>query len=132
MTAISANDTGLSDVNRRSLLLAGPAALAGVALPSAAAALTPSPVMALFQEWKPISVWLNGPEGEAADEVEFNGMNEARIALEDRMMAEPAHNAKDVLAKMTAYTHFGEDELMSRQHLPQVWAEAREFIGAQA
>ena len=60
--------------------------------------------------------------------VEFNQVNDQRIDLENRMMAEPEQGPADVLAKMLAWTHYGEDDLMARAHLPQVWAEARALL----
>lgn len=120
-------------MNRRCLLTAVPAVgfvglIGASAVPAVAA--TETPVMAMFREWQPIAAWLNGPEGQAASTEDFDHVNDQRIDLEDRMMNEPARSAADVLAKMTARTHFGEDEMGSAAHLPQVWAEAREMIAA--
>ena len=44
-----------------------------------------TPVMRLFREWQPLADWLNGPEGDAASQPDFDRVNAARIALEDRM-----------------------------------------------
>lgn len=115
-------------VSRRRLLAALPAA---AALPAVAAvpalASAETPVMRLFREWRPLAAWLNGPEGDAAPEADFNRVNLARLSLEDRMVAEPAQNAEDVLIKIATYTHFGEGEVP-----PQVWPEVRAMIGGAA
>lgn len=117
-----------SPFNRRALLKAAPAIAilpAVAAVPALASAETP--VMRLFREWQPLAAWLNGPEGDAAPEADFNRVNLARLALEDRMVAEPARNAEDVLIKIATYTHFGEGEVP-----PQVWPEVRALIGGVA
>lgn len=119
-------------MQRRDHLTAAPAfGFAGLLATGAVPAIaeTETPVMRMFREWQPLAAWLNGPEGQGAPEAAFNRANEQRIDLEGRMMEEPARSAADVLAKMTARTHFGEDEMMSAAHLPQVWAEARQMIG---
>lgn len=120
-------------MNRRGLLTAAPAfGFAGLLAAGAVPAIaeTETPVMRMFREWQPLAAWLNGSKGQGAPEALLNRVNDQRIDLEDQMMEEPAQSAADVLAKMTARTHFGEDEMMSAQHLPQVWAEARQMIAA--
>lgn len=116
-------------VSRRTLLSAAPAfaILPAVAVFPALAA-TETPILAMFREWVPMSAWLNGPDGQEAPAAQFDRVNAARIALEDRMMAEPAQGPMDVLAKMLARTHYGEDDLMSAALLPQVWSEARAVV----
>lgn len=114
-------------VSRRALLKAAPAfaILPAAAIPAQAA--TETPVMRLFREWRPLAAWLNGPDGAAAPEAEFNRVNLARLDLEDRMVAVPAQNAEDVLIKIATYTHFGEGEVPT-----QVWPEVRAMIGGAA
>lgn len=119
--------------NRRHLLAGVPAFGFGALIAAGAtpvAAATETPVMQMFREWQPLAAWLNSPEGQAASAEDFDRANDQRITLEDRMMEEPARSAADVLAKMTARTNFGEDEMESARAHPQFWAEARKMMAA--
>lgn len=113
-------------VNRRQILAASPAVCLGAVIRgTAAAAQAETPVMRLFREWQPIADWLNGPEGDTASQPDFHRVNAVRLALEDRMIGEPAQSATDVLAKMVAYTHYGEGDVP-----PRIWPEARALVAA--
>lgn len=131
-TALRAPGQG-NTVSRRKLLSTLPAFAilpAAAAIPALAA--TETPILAMFREWVPMTAWLNGPVSQEASEDEFERINDARIALEDRMMAEPAQGPVDVLVKMLAWTHYGEDQLLTKEHQPQLWTEARAMIGGAA
>ncbi|TGN58592.1 hypothetical protein E4L95_12335 [Paracoccus liaowanqingii] len=114
-------------MQRRDLFKAAPAALFVGALPSVAVAAQ-SPVMSLFREWQAMNEWLNGSATDGMPRRDFDKLVDARIDIEDRLMAEPAQSASDVVAKMTAYTYFGDEGLPSASRLPQVWAEAKAFM----
>lgn len=123
------NTPSLSGVNRRALLMAGPAVVAASTLPVAASAQEPSPVAVLFQQWKDYSAWLEQPEAQALPESEFNAAVDVRTGLEDEMIATPAQNAADVLMMIAAYAEFGVGELPSRAHLPDLWDQVNAALG---
>lgn len=94
------------NLNRRAVLAGLPAAILGAG--DAQAQEAESPVMALFQEWKV-----------AFDRVEAlvtDGWSQSRIDAEvhevdqilEQMVATPSRDARDVCAKLTAFTYDGE------------------------
>lgn len=89
---------------------------------------TETPVMALFREWKAAFDRANCAAGLSDDE--FETENAKVTCLVERMMSLPATDARDVCAKLTAFTYDGEffvddDGTMSGPML----AEARALIG---
>lgn len=118
-------------MNRRDLLTAAPAALVAGALPAAAA--TETPVMALFREWRSHNAWLNGPATDGMPDEEFDSLCADDMEMVERMLLEPAHDVRDVCAKLIAVTDFGElisyAGLEGAERLP---AEARALIGGVA
>lgn len=125
-------------MNRRQILTATlPAAIcatyfAGAQAAGAVPAIagTETPVMALFREWQSAAEWLNGPDGDALSEPDYLCAFAALDNLQHCIMAEPAQGPADVLAKMLAWTHFGETDLLTKAHMPDLWAEARQMAAA--
>lgn len=115
-------------LNRRRLLLTGPALAAASAMPAAALTRELSTVAVLFQQWKEYSAWLEQPEAQALSEEEFNAAVDVRCDLENQMISTPAQNAADVLMMIAAYSEFGGGEVPSRDHLPELWAQVRSIL----
>lgn len=89
-----------------------------------------TPVAALFTDWK---------EAKIAEEVAFAGSGDdaegqqewaTRVAIEKRLMEAPATSATDWAMKITAWCNFGESASQTAPENPQLWAEARAFVGA--
>lgn len=116
-------------MNRRHILLAGPALVAASAVPAAAdSACLASPVARLFQQWKEYSAWLEQPEAQGLPEDEFNAAVDVRTDLENRMIAMPPRDASDVLMMIAAYADFGIGEVPCAHHLPELWAKVRAVL----
>ncbi|OWJ74391.1 hypothetical protein, partial [Haematobacter genomosp. 1] len=84
-----------------------------------------TPVMQWFRRWQEVTATLNAQR--MTDE-EFQVANEDRIAIEDSLMAIPAENARDFVAKVYAYTNRGELGLPNHNELPPLWDEARALV----
>ncbi|KFI27774.1 hypothetical protein CN97_00650 [Haematobacter massiliensis] len=85
-----------------------------------------TPVMQWFRRWQEATTALSTRD--MTDE-EFQMANEDRIAIEDSLMAIPAENARDFVAKVYAYTNRGEVGLPNHNEARELWAEARAIIG---
>lgn len=115
-------------MNRRILLAAMPAAL--IAGPAAAlCVLDPAetPVMRLFREWQTEFQRVEHATGMSSEDYQTEDLKVH--ALVARMVATRAENARDVCAKLTAFTfdgeHFADDDgTLSRTIL----AEARALV----
>lgn len=116
-------------LGRRALLAgalaAGATSCAGV-LPVAAQADTP--VMQLFREWEAAFAASRAYEGDDEDEVDR--LSDVYIAIEDRMMDVEAQSARDVFAKVWAYTSGGVSSLPDRLSPlgATFWAEAEKTL----
>lgn len=126
------NTPGLpAQTSRRNLLKALPAvAVIPVVGAVPALAQTETPVMRLFREHEAWNAYINGPDTRSMPDYEFNAVLTRYQDVEDRMMAEPARNAQDVLAKVLAWTDSGGFELPSPESKPEFWAEIRTMLTA--
>ncbi|MFC0201417.1 hypothetical protein [Paracoccus rhizosphaerae] len=89
----------------------------------------PSPMAVMFAQWKEQSGWLNRPEVTSLPEAEFDALVDARIDLENRMMAEPPQDATDALMMIAAYSEFGAGDVPCRANLPKLWDQVRAALG---
>jgi hypothetical protein len=120
-------------MKRRDLMKMAPAMVAAGALPASALQATASdetPVMRLFREHEAWNAYINGPETRSMPDDEFNAVLASYQDVEDRMMAEPARNAQDVVAKVLAWTDSGGFELPSPDAKPKFWAEIHAMVAA--
>lgn len=123
----------ITAINRRRLLLAGPAVAVAAAAPAAgafeAASPEPTPVAVLFQQWKEYNTWLESPATDGMEEEAFDAAVDVRTDLENRMIETPAQDAADVLMMITAYADFGIGEVPGRNQLPKLWEQVRAVLG---
>ncbi len=110
-------------MNRRDLI-----ALPAAAIVPTVALGAETPVMVLFRDWKLAFDRANRTPGLSDDELEIDDAKARRLVKQ--MMHLPAHDARDVCAKLTAFTYDGEffvddDGTLSGPML----AEARRMIG---
>lgn len=115
-------------MNRRELLKSAPAIAAGFALPVAAAP-SETPVMRAFREWQAYTAWLNAAP---MSDDEMAAATNVMTDMEDALMAIPAENAQDFIAKVVAYAHNGWNGLPCADAMPELWAEANRLIGGAA
>lgn len=81
--------------------------------------------MQWFRRWQEVTAKLNSQR--LTDE-EFALEIEERVAIEDSLLAIPAENARDFVAKVYAYTNRGEVGLPNHNDAPVLWAEARALV----
>lgn len=116
-----------NQVSRRHLLGATPAILAGLAVPAVAESETP--IIAKFREWERFWNYLNTDEAVASlTDEEFDDACQRRRDMECEIVAMPARDARDFLAKVLAETANGDHELPPFDRAPEFWAEARSFL----
>ena len=87
-----------------------------------------TPVMRKFREWEAASAAANNAPGAMSD-TEHGALVSAQVAIEDELIAMPATNAQDFIAKVFAYTAEGWNGLPSNAEMPDLWAEAKRFVG---
>jgi hypothetical protein len=119
-------DQRRAEINRRSLLCAFPVVIGAGAATAASAITVETPVMRKFREWEEHTEWLNGPGGLLEGD-EWEAAVERQTDLEDDLLDIPSENVRDVIAKVAAYSNFGQNGLPTREAL--LWSEMREFIG---
>lgn len=122
-------------MNRRALLKAAPVAVVAGALPIAAQATPNSgqtPVMTMFHEWQAFHDWMNSDATYGLPEEELDALVDRKTSMEDAILDTPAQSCDDLLAKVAAYTCFGEHELPVAISAPIFWAEVRALIGGAA
>ena len=128
-----------SQVSRRNLLTAAPVAAltaalcAGDVAAATGAALTETPVMAMFREWKKrtaneMRVYADDTTGDG-DSPECLAATDAVKGIEHQMLAVPSVSAQDFVLKMLVLTGDGQWGAPSRYTAPQLWAEARALVG---
>ncbi|MDQ7776259.1 MAG: hypothetical protein Q4615_10395 [Paracoccus aminovorans] len=120
-------------MNRRALLKLAPAVLAAGAVPAAALCVVDpaeTPVMRAYREWEALYAFLNRDDRGGLSADDWNSECDRRIEIEDQMMEMPAQNARDIIAKVLAYTANGDSELPYPDHA--FWAEARALVGGAA
>lgn len=107
-----------------SVALAAAPAAAILGAGSVCAAATVTPVMRKYRKWVEYTAWINT---EACDlpEPEWEEAVNRHSDMEDDLIATPAENAVDVIAKITAYSNFGQNGLPKN---PILWAEARALL----
>lgn len=123
-------------MKRRSLLKALPAAVVAGAAPAAALCVVDpaeTPVMRLFREWEVArdrEIQLNNDLrlGDAEDAL-VDAAGDYRHEIEVRMLAEPSQSGKDILAKIAAWTFYGEFTFDGGdERLVPVWDEIRALV----
>jgi hypothetical protein len=90
-----------------------------------------TPVMRKFREWQAASAAANNAPGAMPDE-EHGALVSAQVAIENELIAMPATNEQDFIAKVFAYTAEGWNGLPSNAEMPDLWAEAKRFVGGAA
>ncbi len=112
-------------MNRRSLLVTLPAALAVGAAP--AVALPESPIATLHREITRRQALMDGDHGMSDDE--FEDFNMATVDLAEQIVDLPARNTDDMLRKIMGYTINGDHDLSETKAAHCIWAEARALLG---
>ncbi|KFI24210.1 hypothetical protein CG51_18595 [Haematobacter missouriensis] len=83
-------------------------------------------VMQWFRRWLNVTARMHAlPAGSPA----FDGLLDEQTGIEDSLLAIPAENARDFVAKVYAYTNRGEVGLPNHNEIAELWAEARALIG---
>lgn len=100
-------------LTRRGLIAAAPATgVAMVATPFAHAMPaqgSETEILRLFREWRAYFEWAEGPATDGMDAEAFDAALDGLREIEDRMFALPCQNPMDVLAKLMAFTHDGDE-----------------------
>lgn len=112
-------------MNRRAFLAAPAVALAGPV-----AAETETPVAALYREFEAASAAEEAAYQRDEPDEAIEVYSEIRRGIEQRLMAEPCHDARDFVIKIVAYTGFGIFSLPGREEGDALWAEARALVAA--
>jgi len=125
-------------MNRRDLLTAALAAPLA-AVPAVAVAETDTPVMALFREWNKALADERDLDAQyrkqPCDEIEAlaDAAADRRYQIELQMIEVKSEDARDVLAKIAAWTDYGVFQFdEGDKRLTHVWAEARALVGGEA
>lgn len=78
-----------------------------------------TPVAKLFREWQATERAANLAEGD-----EYDRLHEHRFDLEERMIATPSQNARDVVLKIVAWSVYGDCTFDNSDNRTQpVWSE---------
>lgn len=116
-------------MNRRDLFISAAASAAAIAVPTIRPQFEETPVMRAFREWQAYTAWL---ETVSMSDDDMEAATNVMTDMEDAMMAIPAENTADFIAKVVAYTHDGWSGLPIADTMPEFWAEAKRFIGGAA
>lgn len=114
-------------MNRRDLLKSAPAIVAGLAAPVAAAPAH-TPVMQAFREWEAYTIWLRDVD---LPEPEWEAAVQRQTDMEDDLLVTPAQTAQDTLAKIVAYSSYGQNGAPSHD-ATAFWEEAQAMLGGAA
>ena len=119
-------------MNRRDLLKAAPAAALVAPLP-VTAAVTETPIAALFREWASLYTDLNGDDGNRQDEPAFDAACERLSSIEAAIMHTPSTNADDLMMKVASFTSYGGFEISDCKYAKAsiIWDEMRALTGVQ-
>jgi hypothetical protein len=105
-------------ITRRAAFLGAGALSIGTVVPVVAAArhdttmpTDDTPVMVLFRRWQRAYTKMQADVGEQF----YDTLNDACAALEMQIVATPAVDAQDILAKLVAYMNYGAFPLESRE-----------------
>lgn len=88
-----------------------------------------TPCAQLFAIWEMERNRINGFEGEAMAEAEFDIAVERFGMLDDKMRLTPAETARDVILKFIVVSDRGACGLPVREACPELWVEADRFAG---
>lgn len=83
----------------------------------------------IFHSWNVERDRINGPEGSAMSEADYDQAMERFNTLDDIMRATPAESARDFILKVIALSEYGTCGIPSRQTSPELWIEADRFLG---
>lgn len=81
----------------------------------------------IFRSWNMQRDRINGPEGSAMTEAEYNQAMELFEKLDDEMRMAPAQTARDFILKVIVLTEYGCCGLPMRSNFAQIWEEAERF-----
>ena len=96
-----------------------------------AAVAVETPVMRKFREWEAALAAVRSADPTIGDEAS-GALVAAQIDIEEELIAMPAANARDFAAKVLAYSGDGWNGLPSAEAMPELWAEAKRFVGGAA
>lgn len=85
----------------------------------------------IFRAWSVERDRVNGPEGRAMTEEQFNSAVAEFSKLDDAIREAPAETVEDFVLKVIALTEYGFCGLPNRADLPQLWDEAERLVGVQ-
>lgn len=119
-------------MKRRDILKAVPSvSLAGLAAVGATRldAGAETPVMQAYRQWETYRQWLRGPETNGLPARDYDKLVEHQSELACDILDMPAEAPVDFIAKVIAYTYYGENALPDHDDMPGLWAEARRLVG---
>lgn len=121
-------------IARRAVLKGAPAALvaaltAGDVNAACTIAMAETPIMALFREWQ--AAWDASMVYDLTDAEREVHVDE-QLRIEELIVALPALNAADFVAKVTTASSYGGFGLPYFLDEPEFWAEARAVLGVAA
>lgn len=94
------------------------------------AARAETSVMQAYRQWEIYRRWLKGPEGASLSAQDFDKFVEHQSDLACDILGMPAETPADFIAKVIAYTYFGENALPDHDEMPGLWAEAKRLMEA--
>lgn len=134
------NDRGCR-MNRRALLVSAPiaiaAAMAARGTNAAVAGMltageSDTPVMLAFREWSKAKANEDAVYAATPDNADGaparDAITDARIEVENDLMATPSQTVNDWALKIAAWSNFGDGVCQDRQENSELWAEADALI----